>query len=529
MPRSFSRLLVPVLFFACGWGLNRPTLHYDFVYDDYPLVVEKPSLREGSLRDFLSTRHRGLGRHVTALTLELDRRDPLSPYPFHRDNVLLAIASAAMLYALGLCLGIRPLGAGLGALIFLLHPVHTEAIVNIAGRSELLAALGVLSVLTMHVNGTTSTGAGMVATAVISFLALASKENAACLPLLMVIFDFLRRRHEGRQPAARPYVAWGLGALLWLVLVYPNLASIDPIEYVDNPLAALPALERVPKAVAVLGRYLFALLWPLNLASDHSYAALDIGSSEAALTTLALALSSVLLLTKPAERAIGRANVFLLLFFPAAFVVTANVVFPIGTIMAERLVFLPSAGPCLLAGVAATTFARGSRLRRVLAYGFCGVLLLALALGYNARARTWAGPEHFHRMAVVDSPRSAKAHYNLGLYLARQGSLEEATMSLERAVAIHPGFARATYYLASVYRERGMAAQAIATYQRYLAGNPYDSGALSQLVSLLLAERRYAEALQRARALVLSEPTNVDYRRTLVTVEDLVPTSSLNP
>jgi tetratricopeptide (TPR) repeat protein len=302
-----------------------------------------------------------------------------------------------------------------------------------------------------------------------------------------------------------PYIAYAAAAAAWIALVVPNLGTLDPISYVDNPLAHMSALERIPRAAALLWHYLGLVMLPISLKPDRSFATTMPTTLEGLVGTIAwIVLLAICWLARKRDPL----AVFLTLWFPAAFAVTANVVYAVGTIMAERLAFTPSVGILLLAGLLAERLVAGARWRRI-ALGFTAALAaLLLAFAYDARGRVWASDSHYHFVAAVESPASAKAHYNLGLERAGAEDYPAAEAAFRRALQIYPAFDMAAYYLSGILVQDDRTPEAIDVYKSYLAQVPDDQGALSQLVTLELGADRFADARATAERLVALDPKN---------------------
>jgi tetratricopeptide (TPR) repeat protein len=307
-----------------------------------------------------------------------------------------------------------------------------------------------------------------------------------------------------------------LAAAAWIALVLASLRTIDPVVFADNPLAYASAPERIAKASAVLWHYLGLTLLPVGLKPDRAYADTD-PTMAAGLVGLAAWIGVAIaawMLRRKAPRA-----VFCVLWFPAAFAVTGNIAFPLGTLMAERLLYLPSIGPALLAGLAFERLASGGVVRRGAAVAVTAAAALVLAFAYDARGRVWVNDDHYHRVATLDAPKSAKAHYDRGLWLARRKEYEAAEAEFLRALAIVPGFSRAAYYLAGTYTRRDRKEDALNVYAKYLQFEPKDTGALSHLANLQLELGRFADAHATALRMVEIDPENPDHLQFLTLVE----------
>jgi tetratricopeptide (TPR) repeat protein len=519
--------IAAALLAAATCWVNAPALNYGFVYDDHAVIVEREPYWNEGLEHFLRTRHWGVGRQAVLATLDLDRRDPLSPRPFHRTNILMAAVVVVLVHLLGLSLGMGELGAFAGALLFAWHPLHVDAVVGIVGRAEIQAALGVLVCLLLHVRGYPPGGLGLLAAGLAFLFALASKESAACLLVLIPLYDLFLGGSRRLTERIAAYATYLLALAAWLVVAVPLLGSVDPIAFVDNPIAHLGALQRIPAAAAVLWSYARLAVVPIGLLPDRSYAVTAAPHLAVGWLSIAawLAVGAVCL----AMRRRAAIPAFLVSWFPAAFIVTANVVFPIGTIMSERLTYLPTVGPCLLGGLVVERVARGTRLRQALACTVFALAAVALFFGYRQRASVWQSNEVYHLAAVAAAPRSAKTHYNLGLVRGRQHRLEDAAAAFEQALAIHPGFTRAAHYLAAIELKLGRPGDAAATYRAYLKAKPDDGVALLRLGRIEIELGEPERALATARRLIAIDPTDADYRDLLTRAEGLARRARVSP
>jgi hypothetical protein len=511
------------------WLVNEPTLDYGFVYDDTAVIVERPPVWASGWSAFFGTRTLGVGRHLTLLSLDLDRREPLSPRPFHVTSTLIAAGNALFVLALATSIGLAPSAALAAALVFAVHPTHVDAVVSIVGRSELLAAFGVLAALVLHVNGYVGRGSLAALAGVCFFLALSSKESAACLPLLILlaeIFGVGRRNARAIRPRMWS-LAYVVAIVGWLTLVIGNFATTDPIPYVDNPLAHVGFVNRVARAGELLWQYAAWSAWPFGLKPDRGYAEIDIASSFGPLAWIAW---SVVVVAALALRRRSPLFGFALLWLPAAFAVTGNVAIPIGTLMAERLLYLPSVGACLLFGALVGALHERSRLLRITVAGATLLAVLLLAFSYDSRSRVWIDDDHYHAHAAALSPRSAKAHYNLASSLARRERYEEAEIAFGRAIAIVPSFAAAAHYRAEALTRLGRREDAAAAYRAYLRVVPDDVDALRFAAASEAAIGRFDIALERQRRAVELAPDRTELRTELVDLESRAraATQSLN-
>jgi len=203
----------------------------------------------------------------------------------------------------------------------------------------------------------------------------------------------------------------------------------DSASVGDNPLLLLDWLSSTLTASGILLRYVGLVLWPARLSADYSFDALElfggdlrvsgyVFSSVAAATMLALVGTAVSL-----RRRLPRVA-FLLLFFFVTIAPVANLFVTVGTIMAERLMYLPALGPIALAALAFTRW-QAPRAAWV-ARGVLLVVVVALATRTHLRNRDWHTEVALFQAAVATCPGSFKAHKCLAgaLYLSAKDGKE---------------------------------------------------------------------------------------------------------
>ncbi|HSQ01078.1 MAG TPA: DUF1736 domain-containing protein, partial [Candidatus Dormibacteraeota bacterium] len=236
--------------------------------------------------------------------------------------------------------------------------------------------------------------------------------------------------------AVAPFVAIGLAYLALRIAVVGALGPPTPPPLIANPLAHVGAAPRVATAMVVLLDYGSLLMLPLHLAADYSYNAIPVVASPLDSRFLLAALVAV---AAPGLGVVAarRAPVLLLaaLFIAVPLALTSNLVFPIGTIKAERLLYLPSVGWCLAFGWLA---AAAARTHRQVALAAVAALLLAFAARTWARNPDWSDNFTLFNAAVLSEPDSAKAHHNLGIAYDTRGDFDDAMVRLRQALAMHP-------------------------------------------------------------------------------------------
>jgi Tfp pilus assembly protein PilF len=480
----------------------------------------------------------------------------LDPFGYHLLNVLLHILVTWLVFSLALQAGFTVGSATVGAALFAVHPVHTEAVTGIVGRAELLMAVGVLGSLWWA-------NRGRIGPSVLSFAAgLLSKEQAVVLPVLLVLNDVCTGNSIAARSSWKELVLGVGGRYGWHVLALASYLLVralmlgrlqpPPVLFLDNPIAHVDGYTQVLSAVKVAGLYLALFVWPAVLSADYSYDAIPIARSlgEPGVILATVAWGSLLGLACWAFKR-DRRPAFCVGLLVMTFVPVSNMVIPIGTMMGERLFYLPSAGLCLLLGLVwerCVLWEDRDRLQRqcvarakLIRFGAGGTLLL-ICLGLLVRTalrnRDWADTESLFRSAAQAVPTSAKAkavlgdqalakgeweqalrqyqtatdlypaytrsevtiNLHLGMLFMKLGRWPEATEAFERAVVLDPESSGTQYHLGIAYAAQASLAKAEAALRTALILNPEHAESLIALSAVLVERGSYTEALAQAEA-----------------------------
>lgn len=456
--------------------LYLPTIGHTFVFDDRGIIEQNPLLRD--LRDLprlvvspywhLKSGKGSLYRPLTTLSFAMDRLlvRGLHAWWYHLVNVLLhgLVTFLLTLLALEILPGILP--GALAGLAFAVHPVHVEAISAVVGRSDLLAAAGVLAALLLHRRALSAHWRGHVVAAWSAvFLALMAKESGAAAAFVCLAGDLTFPVHGVRaRRRVALYAGYGAalaGGLLLRALVLGTLGVGQAIPFVDNPAAAAGFPAGRLTALGTVVRYAGLLIWPRHLSADYSFDQIPIIRSPAdpmalaGLLIVALVAGGGVWLMRRAPPAS-----FALLFVAISAAPISNLILFIGTLLAERLMYLPSVGFCLLLG-AMVAVVRPRLTSKLIVVG--AALLIGLGMVRAAmRIPDWKDDFSLYGSAVAVSPRSARIRHNLGNAYLRRGELQEAEAQFRTALEIYADFNDARINLGVSLIQQGRAAEALA-------------------------------------------------------------------
>jgi len=480
-----------------------PTLSYGFAYDDLqlersPLLADPwnfPALLAN--RFYPESLQAGrLYRPLSQWSLLLNGRASAGhAFLFHAVNVLLHAGACVLFFAWLARLGLSRAVALAAALLFAVHPIHVEAVANVSARSESMALLFGITFLILHRRG------AHLAAALAYLLAMWSKESAVAFLPLALVADALFPGTAG-GPWKRGILLYASTLALWFVLRAYALQGVEgTISFLDNPVAHAPAWVRVLTAARVQLAQLGALLAPVGVATDHSYA--ETVPVRSLLDPAALAFFVVLLAAAGAAWRLRRRNPVVglcVLGYAILFSTTSNFLVPIGAIRAERLVYAPSAFACLL--VAAGLAPLAARMPRVAVGTVLTAALVVLSWLTIAQSAPWKDSGTLFRDQVRTAPASAKAHLNLAHTLVDEGDLAGAVREYEASARIYPDNKWTWFFLGVAHERLGDPVRAIEAWRRALSLAPNLAEARARVIEALLGLGLRDQALTEWSALV---------------------------
>ena len=409
-----------------------------FVYDDYHTVVDNPSLHD--LTEIRTIVLHALTRPIVNFSYAVDFAawGP-RPFGFHLTNVLLHMLNVGLLFHLAWRTSGRPWIAFLSSGLFGVHPMMTEAVGYISGRSEVLCAtfflLGMLSGRRWILGGGMLPGA---LTAVLWLAMLLTKEIGAMFPFVLAAYDrllitgepaaFRRRMRTTYLPVIGFAILAGVARLLVLARVeYPGQV------WVHWPYVLL--------ALDVIRRYIGLMLYPATQTIFHAVNPVEsIFAWRVVLAAATLGGLATLAWWRRTSDGLVTLGIlwFVLLLVPSAVLTIVDQ----GEPMAEHRVYAASCGLFLAIGagagaVAQSWSAAGPVARRLAAAGVA-VVLAALSVQTVLRNRVWSDPIKLWGESVAIAPQHYRPRLLLGESLQAAGRRSEAAAEFETAIRLRP-------------------------------------------------------------------------------------------
>lgn len=460
---------------GCYWN----SLSCGFVFDDVSAILDNKDLRPSTplrnlfLNDFWGTpmseeRSHKSYRPLTVLTFRLNYLfSELSAQSYHLLNVLLHAVVCVMF--LRVCrLFLDKTFSTMAALLFAVHPIHTEAVTGVVGRAELLSSIFLLAAFLSY---TRSKGADqsivwspIALTVVLVAIATLCKEQGVTvigiccvyevfvaqgftLPLLM---DTMLQVLRGKDGV--PYVvlqtllkliALIISTLLLVIIRVQVIQSQLPVfTRFDNPAAVSPTPARQLTFNYLLPVNAWLLLNPSELCCDWTMGTIPLVESLLDVRNLAtivfycllglLAFHSLRGSDHSAKTVIMALSLIVLPFIPAS-----NLFFPVGFVVAERVLYVPSMGFCMLVANGFRIVSQSGNLKKI-SWMCMAILLATHALKTFNRNWDWESEYTLFTSALKVNKNNAKLWNNVGHALENQNNYERALKYFLQATSVQP-------------------------------------------------------------------------------------------
>jgi protein O-mannosyl-transferase len=558
------------------------TFHSPFQFDDIEQIVRNHSITD--INNFISnTKDHNFppSRFVGYLTFALNYEiGALNVRGYHIWNLIIHIANAFLVYLLLLMTFRTPAmrqstdssstHAFIGlfaALLFVSHPLQTQAVTYIVQRLTSLATLFYLLSLVMYIKANLTQKrlkAGLVFYP-LSFLsavcAMKTKEIAFTLPATVVLYEFM----FFKSPARKRFL-FLLPIILTLVIIPLSLLHSDkPLGEILSDVSEKTRVDTnisrwdyLMTEMRVITTYLRLIFVPINQNLDYNYRIYESLFTPPVLLSFLLLLSIagsafyLIYVSARRDNASPHAAYYRLISFGIFwFFITLSVessIIPIVDVIFEHRVYLPSVGlfiAIIVGIVAGTKVLKAEKVALPLL-----ILSIVLFSGLTyARNTVWMTGISLWEDVVTKSPNKARPHYNLavgyydggrldealrefqaalrlnpkyidahnnlGVLYSKQGRLDEALNEFQTVVKLSPDFAMGRYNVGTVYGKQGRLDEALNEFQAALRLNPKYIEAHNQIGMLYSNQGRPDEALREFQAALRLNPKYIEAHNNL--------------
>jgi Flp pilus assembly protein TadD len=510
MKSAAPQPLSPRLLLALALGFSLLTYaqvwHFNFVYDDAFQIVSNPKIHDWShLRAYFTT-------HLWANVGSYDRMSSyyrplflvwlrvnyavfrLKPSYWHASSLALHLVAAWLTYLAALRLlelagsdeAPRRMTAALAAMIFALHPAHVEPVAWVSASSELLLTIFLLLAFIAYIDSRKRGKWLWVAISAGSFaLALLAKETAILFVPLVLCCQLIRRSKGEGSVVARLGLAL-TDSLPWVGTAFAYLlarnAALGSLGHGQVSAGIAVVLKSLPELLWFYTRH---LLWPYPLAEFYDvFYVHSVRAREFVIPALAMAvvIPALAAWARRSRAALVASLWILLLLSPVLHVSLLR----FNAFAADRYLYLPSFGFCVLAAMLLVRLVELRQLRRV---ALLIVLALAtvMAVTTATQAAPWENDLLLYENAVAVAPRNAFAKTCLATELMLRGENDRALKLLLESYAIDSYAWTTSFNLGSLYFTLGDLPQAERFFQRAIWLDPHNR---NQFLLLGLTEKR---------------------------------------
>lgn len=531
----FEKIKPLYLFIILGivsFGIYANSLQNEFVFDDESVVVNNTSIQSlSNIPKYFTADegfHKVIGRYyrpVVSTTYAIDYAIwGLKPFGFHLTNILIHLISSLLLFALlkfmfkNYKFGLT--GAFIGSLLFAVHPIHTEAVAWVSGRTDSLVTLFFFASFLFYIKYSDDLKSQKNLNWALAFYALGllSKEMIITMPVFILLYDFIFKKESKDffKKNIRAYLLFAGVTVLYLIIRYLVLKDIPEREkyLYFYGIDGITALGTMLKTIPV---YLKLLFVPFNLLYHYN----GVISDAKSLFDAVVLLSALFVIAGIAVPVLIRKDfpvfAFAILFFFISLLPVMNII-PTMNLMAERFLYLSSfALSVAVAGIVIylksengarnyslvviiillifsfLTFQRNKdwvseEILFATGEGVDGTVLLVNSGNQYANSQKYDIAKEKYLRAIGIRDNNVLAHHNLGQIYILQNVLDSAEIHISRGIAIDSLAPDGYFQLSNLYQMMGRNEDAIPLLEKLQQIIPDYRGSLAVLNSLKSGE-----------------------------------------
>lgn len=514
-------LLILATFFTALIYSN--VLHGEPQFDDEEYIFSEPLLQSPYSfidLDIFQSFASGM-RPVTSFTFSLNRYfGGADTFSYHLTNLIIHTLNGIMVYVLVYMTLQSPTLSNryshnssrialLTSLLFLIHPIQTEAVSYIYQRAESLSSLFYLASLLSFIFAVRSESAKRTAAFLVLFsggfiVATGSKEIAVTLPLIAFLYGLFFLKREG---------VWKKVALPGLLIVAGIVIAAHRIMILGKNTSAgfhlqFTMQEYLLTQLRVIVTYLRLLILPVQQNIDYDYPiyrSLLNGEVIMSLIFLLAVLSASIIIYKK-QRA---ASFFILWFFIILF--PSSSILPLKDVIAEHRLYLPSVGLFFILSSALVVLSDALNKRAFSRLTVFSIFLMIFTLSASTyhRNNIWKSRIAMWQDVVKKSPRKSRPHTNLANYYLIAGNYRDAIKECLISLDINPGVMETYYNIGLSFERLGMkelAKEFYTVYAKYSTANDgtarelsirYNIGSDTPVPDMKLLKERARETVRR--------------------------------
>lgn len=556
-----KKIIVPCILAVIVLLIYFHVLSSPFVLDDIDNIVDNLRIKDlSNLLDFSGTRYIGY------LSFGLNYYfSGLNPYGYHVTNIVIHVINGILVYAL-ICLTFKtpafegkfsvdksvfsapPVIAFIASLVFVSHPIQTQAITYITQRLASLATLFYLLALVLYIKSrllqvetedkkefafSALPMTFYIFSLISTILAMKTKEISFTLPFILILYEFAFFTTSRSRPLGTSINRKNIYPLLpflFTLLIIP-LSRIDAGVSIGGVSESVGRVSYLLTQFRVIVTYLRLLILPVNQNLDydypiyHSFFDLPVLLSFLFLLTIFVLVLFLFFQSWRKGRSYGLLISFGFLWFFITLSIESSVV-PLLNVIFEHRLYLPSVGFFIAITTALYGGFQWAGKRWLAASGgeiwkgvngvlsfflLCAVIVtLSLSVATYRRNLVWKDDFTLWSDAIAKAPNNARPHVNLGAVYYNRGSKDNAIAEYLKALELKPDAAMAHLGLGRVYADKGRLPEAMKEYRMALELEPDFAQAYNNLGNIYLIQREFSLAAQQYEEALRLSPDNIE-------------------
>lgn len=457
-----------LVIFILGFAAYSNSLKGDFVWDDEVLVKENLNIKDWSktLKFFIGDSgtkiiEKGIiFRPVQMASYSLDYSFwGINSIGYHLTNVILHILVVFAAYVLVKLLFNSKTLSFLTSILFIVHPVHTEAISYISGRADPLAALFILSCVILYIKQSTllknTTSYFLI---LISYVfALLSKEYSLVTPLLLFIYSYTFNKKLLFKEFFSVLIISFSYVLLRLFIIPTHAIATSNL------------FQRIPGFFIAITEYLKLLLIPLNLHMEYGNKLFNFYNVK---VILGLIITILIFTYAFIKRKSDKLIFFSIFWFFICLLPVSNL-FPVNAYMAEHWLYLPSIGFfILLANIFALLYKVKIKYFKFVTIILVACLVAVYFITTIKQNNYWRNNLSFGSHTLQYAPDSTRLHALICQSCIKIGEIKTAEIFCRRAMEIDPNNPNAYSLLGVISGSKGLYNESIAYFKQAIKLEP---------------------------------------------------------
>ena len=449
-----------LIIFLLSFLVYANSLQNEFIWDDKEMIEENSVIRDyKNLPKIFSSSYwftgpgtvkKGNYRPLTTTSYLFNYQIAgLSPAAFRVVNILLHAVNAVLVYWLAYILGVSGIFALLCGLIFAIHPIHTEAVVWIVGRAEVMGCTFFLAALIASISFHKLNKKPLLLVSLLFYiLALLTKETPVSLPFVILLHRLILPNKNWREKTINTLISIAPYVVVTVLYLALRAWAVGGVGDPDNTFLGIYGFNKVFLSMTkIVAYYWWLLLAPLVLKAHYDLVDFPIPGSVFDPGFMFAASVHILILATAAYMLFRKRST---IFFSVLLVYTALLPFlhiiPFSWLMAERFLYLPSIGIALLFGSAAQEINKMFCVEMYKKF-ILASLIIFIASSYSIRTwyrnLDWKNEVVFFSRMISQTPDLPAAYSNLGYAYFEKGQIDEAIEAYQKALQLKPDYVEA--------------------------------------------------------------------------------------